>query len=114
MPALDVALKAAFTPLAHDNSTFANGDASGTPALLTADIAATQKTRRITITNLHASQVLTVCLVQAGVAIDALTTTSGYRIPAGAERVFLVSARSRVALVASGASTGYSAIISDV
>jgi hypothetical protein len=115
MPATstDRSLQAAFAPLRAGNTTALNSNVGATPALLTADNTGFG-VRRILLRNTHASQTLAVCLVAAGASIAALTQANGYVLAAGERIEFIVDADTRVALVGSGASTTYSAWVSDL
>lgn len=113
MPATSTerSLQSAFTPLRHTSIPL-NSTASATPALLTADLTGDQ-VRRVTIKNQHATQLIAVCFVARGASIAALTTASGYQLSPGQEFTFSVHSDTSIALVASGAATSFTALVSD-
>jgi hypothetical protein len=109
----DRSLQGAFAPLRADNTQFVNSTAGTSPALLVTDNAGAA-IRRVKVKNLHATQDIAVCLVRRGASVAALTTSSGWLLKPGAEETWTVDADSNVALVASGASTTFTAMVSDV
>lgn len=84
-----------------------------TPAVLVADDARLNGTRRLLIRNLDSTETAAINFLAKGAAVTGLTVANSYSIPPGAEQSFVVDVDVRIGVVASGV-CDVSVIVSDI
>lgn len=69
--------------------------------------------REVLLCNTHASQTLYIGFFAKGATVTGMAVTDGIPVPAGGSRSLVIGAGLRLAVMASGAATTYTVLVSD-